>query len=410
MKKSIILFAIAIFYPSYISAQSEAGSPYSTFGLGILQDNISSQTLALGSTGIGLRSDLFLNSTNPSALNAIRQPTTMMMGFGFNVGINHLESEKDEYNYRNGGLSNFDLWFRFNRKWAGSIGLSPYSKVAYSITTDRHSETLGGDYRVNYKGSGGLSKLHFGQAYEIARGLSLGANVNFLFGSLNRTEELVSQNGNFDFELTSKTHLQDLNYDLGLQYSLSLSLDRKITIGAVYAPATNLYTNQDVVLTKASDEIDENPNIDDYSLPEKVGGGISFQGKKLTLATDVVFQKWSEAKLNTDEELLNTLTFSGGAEYAPFNSKYRAYGQSVLLRLGFSIQNNYLKIDGQNFYTWRASTGISVPFNRSQHHAHLTYTFSQNGTKDAGLFLENKHQIAVNFSLRDIWFVKRKFQ
>lgn len=391
-----------------LSAQSDINSPYSAFGIGDLQQPGISQVEALGGAGIGLRSSYFINLNNPAALNAIQRPTSMIMDFGLNIGAVNLDSDGNNITYREGGVSHLSLWFRYHPKWAGILSLTPYSKMGYTITASRYSETIGGNYTVEYQGNGGLSTLQLGNAVEILPGLSLGANINFRFGSLTKTEQVTSANEAFNFDVSSKTHLNGLSCDAGLQYNIPLGESKKLIFGATYEPSKRLNTEEDAILTADGNTIQNDPDDADYVLPSKMGGGLSFQSKKWLFSADAVYQDWSNARLGKDADLVNTFAIGGGAEYALFDSKYKTYQQAILLRLGFRAQNHYVKIGGEYFYDWQASAGVSLPFNRSQHYFHLNYLYSQRRTEDETLYLETRHKVSISFSLQDIWFVKRK--
>lgn len=409
MKRNTSLLIVAqLLAQLTLLAQSDINSPYSSFGIGDLQQPGISQVEALGGAGIGLRSSHFINLNNPAALNAIHGPTSMMMDFGFNIGTVNLDNGGEKVSYREGGVSHLSLWFRYHPKWAGILSLTPYSKMGYAISASRYSETIGGNYTVDYQGNGGLSNLQLGNAFQLLPGLSLGANINFRFGSLARTEQVTSDNDAFNFDVSSKTHLNGLTFDAGLQYTIPLGESKKLIFGATYDPSKRLNTDVDVVLSADGSTIENDPDESDYVLPSKIGGGLSFQSQKWLVSADAAYQDWSNATLDTDADLVNTLAIGGGVEYALFDNKFKSYQQAILLRLGFRAQNHYVKIDGEYFYNWQASAGVSLPFSRNQHYFHLNYLYRQQRTADENLYLETRHKISLSFSLQDIWFMKRK--
>lgn len=411
MRRSKLLLVVALLcVQPALYAQSDINSPYSSFGIGDLQQPGINQVEALGGAGIGLRSSHFINLNNPAALNSIQRPISMIMDFGLNIGTVNLDSDNDKIIYREGTVSHLSLWFRYHPKWAGILSLTPYSKMGYTISSNRYSETIGGNYTVNYQGNGGLSNLQLGNAFELLPGLSLGANINFRIGSLAKTEQVTSDNEAFNFDVSSKTHLNGLTFDAGFQYTIPLKEDKKITFGATYEPSKRLNTDEDVVLTSDGKTIQDDPDDPDYVLPSKLGGGLSFQSKKWLFSADAVYQDWSNARLGKEADLVNTLAVGGGVEYAIFDSKYKTYQQAILLRFGYRAQNHYVKIDGEYFYDWQASAGVSLPFNRNQHYVHLNYLYSQRRTAEEDLYLETRHKISVSFSLQDIWFMKRKLE
>ncbi len=409
MKKITTAILILVFGNAFAHAQFGGGSPYSAFGIGQLKSGVFGQTEAMAGSGIGLRSPAFLNLTNPAAFTSIDLPFNMMLDAGFNMQFYHLATNTEATNQQNGSFSHLVTWFRPHRKWATSVGLVPYSQVAYSVTTTRYLAGTDEQYLLNYDGEGGVNRLFWGNAVQLTPSWSIGGNINFLFGSLDEKEYFISNTAIGSFDVISNTHLRGLNVDLGTQWTIPV-YNNRLTLGMTMTPGTSLFSKRTATLTSQSGELEEvlNPS-EDYALPLKVGGGFAFAASQWTLTGDVTFEEWSAINLGSDVETVDTWTGSIGLEYAPFRNQRQDYFKTLLLRGGFRYRNSYLKINGNTFPDWLATLGVGIPIGRSGNHVNLNYAYNRNGTTDNGLILESKHQLSLSFSLRDVWFLKRKF-
>ena len=65
-----------------------------------------------------------------------------------------------------------------------SFGLIPFTNIGYNYSV---TDYLDGDrsttYTNTYSGSGGIHQVYFGAGWEFLKGLSIGANVSYIWGS-----------------------------------------------------------------------------------------------------------------------------------------------------------------------------------------------------------------------------------
>jgi len=92
-------------------------------------------------------------------------------------------------------------------------------------------------YVETYRGSGGLTQLYGGIAWEPLKNISVGANLSYLFGNFSRSSVVtpVSTSALIG-ETKYKYAFHELKYDVGLQFTYPISKTRSVTIGAVYSP------------------------------------------------------------------------------------------------------------------------------------------------------------------------------
>ncbi|MCB0630527.1 MAG: hypothetical protein R2824_29305 [Saprospiraceae bacterium] len=384
------------------------GSPYSAFGIGDLLPTGFGLQEAFSGTGIGMANAYFVNNTNPASLTSIERPISMIFDLGLNFGMTQTRAEESAPYQPDGSLTNFNLWFRISRLWSSNLGLQAYSKVGYNIVDERYNPSAGGDYSMVYTGKGGVNRIYWGNAWQITPHLSVGGNLNLLFGTIEDAQTFLSDNSLSGFTIKSENHLLGVGWDAGLQYRIPMG-KKNLVLGLIYANPINLSSEKTSQLLAVQDTLEQVSIWDEaFRIPKKLGVGFSFKAsERLNLAADYTVQPWSEGRLNEDLSLYNTRAFSVGVEFIPNYDKYYGYYQQTLVRAGFRVQDAYLEVDGRQAKQWQASLGIGLPFNRYRNHLNLTYTYMQRGTSS---LLETRHQLGLNISLRDVWFVRTKIR
>ena len=102
------------------------------------------------------------------------------------------------------------------------MGVQPFSDMGYAIN---YKETLNGNLYAahSYNWEGSTSKAFFGAAVSLVKNLSVGANLNYIFGRLNQNTSVTFNDQN-DFYLskTEGTRLRDFTMTYGMQYTIPL--------------------------------------------------------------------------------------------------------------------------------------------------------------------------------------------
>jgi hypothetical protein len=178
-------FRLAFFFAATFSlAQTTTNSPYSRYGLGEVQGNGFAQNFSLGGTGVGIVNDsifpYYVNILNPATYVTSRL-TVFEAGMNAEFLTLTTSSQKQKRNSVAPGYLAFGI--PFTKWWGSSFGLKPYSIMGYNLTDSATLENIG---KVNYayKGSGAINQAFFGNGFRINRYLSVGANVSYLFGSM----------------------------------------------------------------------------------------------------------------------------------------------------------------------------------------------------------------------------------
>jgi hypothetical protein len=391
----------------HVQAQNKFNSPYSVYGVGMMLGRTSSLNRSMAGAGIGIQDEFNLNHTNPASYGSITNPISHLYEIGLYVESDRFETSKMTDSKTSGGLTNISYWFKFKPWWSAVAGLSPYSSVSYNISTSRDLGAIS-DVDYNYSGSGNISSVYLGNAFQLTKNLSLGVTASYLFGSIVKNESINVSTGVLTLENKIATHKFDLDY--GLQYKIKLD-KRSLVIGAVANTGLNLegkqtgalYDENADTLTSTSGE-----NIY-YKLPAAAGLGLGLHSKRSIIAADLRYTNWANASFsNQDVTFQDTWKFSAGYVYRG-NPNAENYFGLISLRSGFYVQQYQLKLKGTNFPLWGVSMGISMPAFDNKSSINLTYSFYKMGTIDNGLISQKSGKIMLDIVIRDLWGIKRKF-
>jgi hypothetical protein len=392
---------------STLSAQTISYSPYSYYGVGVLKERTSALNRSLSETGIGLRDPLNLNNLNPASYTSL-QGATQITEAGMFYESSKLETTKLTRPGGSGNLTSLNLWFRFSKKWGGTIGLAPFSFVNYNIIQQR--EFIEGEFTdVNYTGKSGLTQVYFGHGFQVTKNLSLGANFCYIFGSLQKEETIIAGRS-FGLNLKNRIYLNKANVDWGAQYSFKLKKS-SVNIGATYGSKLKLNTSGEVKVYEAFGRdslFTRSQNPTEYVLPSHLGLGVAFQSARSTIVFDYKIKNWEEAELEKGTKLQNTHRISAGYEYKGKPTSDR-YIDGIALRTGFYAQNNYLVLNNKPFDEWGFTLGTGLPLNGNRGTLNLSYNFNSTGTKEKGLIQQQSTVFVIDVVFRDLWGIRRKF-
>ena len=402
-------------------------SPYSRYGIGDLHQNGYGRTAAMGGASLGSRHSVQINSANPASYNA-----NDSLSFIFDIGVDGTYSK---YKSSTGKMNVNDVNFRyFSLSWpvtkhiGMAMGVQPFSDMGYDVA---YSEVVGGIGNVyhNYQGEGTTSKAFFGAAISPFKGLSLGANLNYIFGRLNQNTLISFDSADlFYISKTEGTRLRDFTLTYGLQYDLKLKKGQHLTLGVTLENQSNLtalhrvFSEKIITINSTSlvDTLNYTPEGKGIiKLPSTFGIGLSYSKiDKLEINADYYHAAWSQSTffgeklynpITDDAELVNQSRISAGAEYIPEAYSIRSYMKRVRYRVGFHQESSYLKLNNHQIKEFGMSFGAGFPFPKSKSTANFALEFGQQGTTADKLVKNNYTKFSLYLNLYDYWFVKRKF-
>jgi len=183
----VFILWMLLFLPD-VQAQNSTSSPLSIFGIGEIEPRDFSRTTGMGSVGIGLQSENYLNRRNPAGIAGI---DTLRFILDVSVAMKFSELFTSAYKGRNidFNFKSLAIGVRLSKKWTSSVGLSPYSNVGYQLNRQQQIPGTVDNVDHIFSGSGGINKFYWANAYELFRGFSLGVTSSYLFGNISHTAE-----------------------------------------------------------------------------------------------------------------------------------------------------------------------------------------------------------------------------
>jgi len=402
-------------------------SPFSRYGLGDLHHYGYGRTAAMGGASLGSRHSVQINSANPASYNA-----NDSLSFIFDFGVDGTYSK---YKSTTGKMDVNDVNFRYFSlswpvtKWFGAgMGIQPFSDMGYEVAFSEEITGVGNAYH-NYSGDGTTSKAYFGASISPFKGLSLGANLNYIFGRLTQNTGIGFDSADlFYISKVEGTRLRDFTLTYGLQYDLKLKENQYLTLGATFENKSNLtalhsvYSQKIITVSSSSlsDTLEYIPESKSFiKLPSTFGVGLSYSKiNKLEINADYYYAGWSKATFFGKElynpvtdnvDLVNQSRISAGFEYIPEAFSIRNYFKRVRYRAGIHHESSYLKINNHQIKEFGVSFGAGFPFPKSKSTANFALEFGKKGTTTDNLVRNNYTKFSLYLNLYDYWFVKRKF-
>ncbi|WP_341690495.1 aromatic hydrocarbon degradation protein [Flavobacterium calami] len=409
MKNKIIFLSCFILMYVTSFSQSISSSPYSLYGLGSVYDADYGSIPSIGSSGIALPSDTFINNLNPASLGYLPQNHFLFEVGGKAIATTFQGSSRTEKR-NNFQFSHIAFAFAVSKKSAFGIGLRPYSSATFKISGLKLPVANSSEYyTLDAEGSGGLNNFDVSYGYRINKKLSVGIMGTVLFGNI--TDQRSYTISNSISTIDKKTNYSGVRADLGVQYKI----DSTFTIASTFKmPSQVKATKVQSVATVSSSnestiESDAASDTDDYYLPLEIGFGISKRFRNnLTMTLDYEKSLWSDT--NQSELYGNFVNQDRLALGFTFkrNKNLRSYWDGVQYGAGVNYNTGYLEVDGKKVNNAAISFGISLPIDNTYSALNISYSYGQKGKIGDGLIKENYHKLSLNLSLDGIWFVKRK--
>lgn len=417
MKFNILFLSIVFISCALIAqAQNSTSSPYSGFGIGELEMASGGRNTAMGQTGIALRSDLFLNTTNPASLTTI-EPQSFLYDMGINMKFTNMENSTKSVNVVDGNLSWLQIGFPISKKFFGGFSLNPKSSVGYNIFTEKSIDGTSITFPAIYEGTGGLSEAAGLLAFKLNNHISLGAKAGYIWGNVTQTldQSVALSTTTYGISQVDKIWYSGAYFNLGTQISIPVSSKSTLIFGAVAGLSSHLNSETTTSITKtysSSSEVmtSDSKTSNSMKLPIDLGTGISFMyGPKWVATFDYKRSDWENASLNISSRTLGTNnSYRGGLEFAPKNDS-KIFRQATRYRLGYRYETGYLKMYDHQIHEQALSFGVGLPIRKDRSYANFSLDLGMRGTKAAYLVQEKFIKLNCSFNLSDKWFVKRKF-
>ncbi len=290
---------LALFIVSEADAQNNSSSPYSRFGIGDIQSTGFSETEGMGSSSIAIHEPFNINLSNPASYSSLKLTT-------FEFGASSVYTKYSETGFASNTTNNTNISYValgfpvVSNIWGASIGILPYSNVGYKIS-DNGTSPNGDETSYLYRGLGGINQIYLGNALNITKNLSFGANVSYLFGSIQRQNsmELPGLGSSYHTRITNTINISDLSYKFGLLFTIdSIRVDSAKYFGPKKKLNIISSTKENIIISNSRDTIKIN------SKPSQLKNWVvlsnSFEGISITNDKDTLYIINSLGKLKVD--------------------------------------------------------------------------------------------------------------
>ena len=426
--KRIFLFMFLVLAFGH-RVESSNNSPYSYYGLGDGKDQPFGYSASMGGISAALSSPFNLNFYNPASYHTMELTT---FETGLSANMRRMFGKDSTQTVGNIRFSQLVIGFPVSKRMGASFGLIPLSWKDYS---SEFTETLPGigTYTRRLSGKGGYSQFYIGGGYQITKNISIGLNVNYLFGAIKdqKITEFPDSSDNYNTRESITTTIGDVLLNTGLQYQMKLKEDVKFTIGLSgsisnkinsirfkvaerYEYATSFTTPvtfiQDTVAVNEESRVVEEKG--EITLPYRGTLGFNLEkSNKYLIGLDIGVAQWSKYMYFGQTGLLqDSWNVAIGGKYIPDYNAVGNYWKRVSYRAGLKYAKSELLINNIPITEYGISFGITLPMIKTRSTINCGIELSSRGTKNGGLIKENMAKLYVGFTLNDKWFVRRKIE
>lgn len=416
--KILVLVLSSLVSLQFVVAQNNINSPYTRYGYGDISETNSGEQRALGGVAIGSRSHSYINTVNPASYSAVDSMTFM-----FDIGTSALSSRFSDANKSvrtfNANLEYLTMQFPLSKGMGFSAGLLPYSFAGYNMYNVDQIRGPEGDTistSKGFTGTGGFSQVYMGLSQKIGKHISLGANVYYMYGSVNNTRSL--RIGSLADSTIQTNSIKASNFRLryGVQFYNTFDKKHDVTLGLIYEHTAKL--NGDFSQTKAGVLNDTTINNYQFELPTVFGIGLNYTyDNRISIGIDYSLQKWASTKYfwNPDtkanaESLNDRSKLSVGIEYTP-KPLGRKFSDRIHYRLGSNISNAYYNVPGVTLpKNYGLSFGIGLPIygKFTQTISTLNASIEYGKVGSSANLREDYFKFTMNLVFNEHWFFKRK--
>lgn len=404
-------------------------SPYSKFGLGQMREDLLPQTRSMGgiSTAVRYQSGLpILNIANPASYSAFSRTI-------FEAGLYGNSTELAKGNAKDNtsdfAFSHLAIGVPLSQKFGGlAFGLMPYSDVGYNATAVKSNANLVS--LETSSGEGGINKAFFGYGVSPIKGLSVGANIGFLFGELNDISSVSfpTDPSMYNARYRETRLIRGATVDYGIQYSKAISRKLNLTVG--YSGSLNNTVKSKTTLLATRTEPSSDPDFQNIALdtvsfqeglarkinlPMKHNIGFTLsKGYNWMVGADFKYADWSDFQTRVGEPSLGkNYGFAVGGQIKPDPTSVR-YWNIVDYRLGFRYNQTQVKYNDRNINDMAVTVGIGLPlpetnFGMTFSRINISAEFGQQGSLSNNLVRERYVNLNLGFTLNDTWFRRRSY-
>ena len=374
----------------------------------------------MGSVSYAMQNPYYINFRNPASYAAF-DSLSFLADAAASIYYSKLSQQNitQKNSYAKPGYLAIGL--PVTRHWRTSVGIKPFSTVGYEIETTKEITGVG-EVNYTYSGNGGLYQLYWGNAFKICKGLSIGLNVSYMFGTLFSTSNTeFSENTILNSFINDAYLLDGIYLEGGLQYFFNIGEKHRIGLGAVYSNTAYIWAKEKLLINSYSGGFVSTTTYDTVlykddlrgtlNIPQSVGAGLSYTFKdKLTVAADVTWQNWANFKfMKPCDSLQNTIMTSVGAQFIPDPTSNKFF-KKMAFRIGGRYSSGELLLRNKPISEFGVCLGVGVPLTSFNTHSSLNilFEYGRTGTLVNDLFRQDYFRFSFCFTLQERWYQRVK--
>ena len=410
------LFALLIVLSIQQAMGQGSNSPYSILGLGkpVPVQNI--RTMGMGGVSVSNGSGLYSNFMNPALLphNKLTVFEAAYLG-----EYKQLSDQSTVQNSFGANLGYLNFAFPVNNKWTLGVGLRPLSAVNYTVSRLEKIPNRPAFVEYKFEGSGGLSQVFFSNGFNIWKGLSVGLEIQYIFGSINSDSKSILNDGSNEYivGVFERANYSKVNLKGGLIYIMNLGEKYLLNFGATVQPKVNITTSQLLstqrrTLENIKVQVDPLNFVTDQEVvyPSSYSFGVSLENTgKLLIGADYTMENWSQYKTTERQNpLKDGYRIGAGIEYTPDYGSVNGYLKRITLRAGVQYEQSPLNISDNQLEDRSVTFGVSLPVVRNFSSVSLAFQYGELSSNSTELISEKYFRFNLGLTINDRWFIKRR--
>ena len=419
-----------------VSAQSGINSPYSQYGLGALASQATGFNRGMNGLAYGFHEHNQVNYMNPASYASV-DSLSFIFDAGVSLQLTNFDENGNKVNAHNADIEYVAASFRAFKHVGVSFGILPYSNVGYNFSNTQNvnafpsTSSPNATYSNIYSGNGGLHMVYLGAGWEPFKGIAFGANISYLWGTLNRSSTNTYSDSYVNTLSKNYTaQVKSYKVDLGAQFTCPINKKNELTLGLAYSLGHNLGAEPEcsIISTNSQTSVSDTTRYvvsKAFEIPQTFGVGLMWNhNNRLKFGVDYQMQKWVKIQypqlitINgktsyslVDGQFTDRHKLTVGGDYCK-GERYRGFFSRMHYRGGVSYATPYLRINGQEGpRELSASFGVGIPIiNGYNNRSMLNISAEWVNQKAVGLIKENTFRINVGLTFNERWFAKFKVE
>ena len=426
--KSILLVALLVGFCLGAKAQADVDSPYSLFGIG----QVNNTPMNIRLKGMGVSNAVYgigiINPSNPASYAKI-DSLAFLFDAGFYFKTSSFSTSTLTEKANNASFDHAAMCFGATSWWKMAFGVQPFSTSGYNMLVDDEEPGIG-KTTIRFKGSGGLNRAFWGNAFKIGKHFALGANAYYVFGNSKAEASLYFPDSAYYIGSRHSVDVmvRSFMFDYGMLFNTAVGDDMQLGLGLTYTQKINLRGEQTLFIRSFEEDIDTeleylidtvayDINEMKVTMPQGFGVGLSLKkGNDWAVGADFNWMQWSRfARQGKIEGLQNSWKASVGAELTPKHTSISGYFSRVTYRFGGFYEHGFINLPGSDGLDHSinkvgVTAGMTLPLPRTLSTVNLALEVGQYGTREGGMIQERYGKLSIGISAFEHWFMKRKYK